>query len=113
MPPEGSAAEEAQAILGRDTAVVGALHHVSAHVLARTGDTIHCDVLVCGDDREANAKVMALVEKPGVTAYNAGPASAARILEPMTAMLIRLNTSKKTPFTHAGIRIWPEQEIAG
>jgi NADPH-dependent F420 reductase len=108
MPPEGSATEEAQAILGKEVPVVGALHNVSAHVLDQTDRPINCDVLVCGNNREAKDKVIALVGMLGVKAYNAGLAESARAIEPMTAILIRLNISKATAFKHAGLRIWPE-----
>lgn len=43
----------------------------------------------------------------GVRSYDAGPASSARSVEAITPILIRLNISKKVPFSHAGIRIWP------
>jgi NADPH-dependent F420 reductase len=109
MPAEGSATEQAQALLGPGVPVVGALHNVSAYVLNALGTPINCDVLVCGNDLAAKEKVMALVERLGVRAYNAGPAESARCVEAITALLIRLNISKATPFKHAGIRIWPEQ----
>ncbi|MEM9438019.1 MAG: NADPH-dependent F420 reductase, partial [Pseudomonadota bacterium] len=72
MPPEGSATEAAQALLGPDIAVMGALHNVSAHTLNDLDAEINCDVLVCGNGLKPRKKVMALVEKLGVTAYNAG-----------------------------------------
>jgi 8-hydroxy-5-deazaflavin:NADPH oxidoreductase len=61
MPPEGSATEAAQALLGKDVPVVGALHNVSAHILNRLDQTINCDVLVAGDDVAAKEEVMALI----------------------------------------------------
>ncbi|MBM3484808.1 MAG: NADPH-dependent F420 reductase, partial [Alphaproteobacteria bacterium] len=108
MPPEGSATEAAQAYLGPAVPVIGALHNVSAHVLNALGTTINCDVLVVGDSLEARQKVIALIERLGVKAYNAGAAESARCVEAITAILIRLNISKTTAFKHAGIRIWPE-----
>jgi NADPH-dependent F420 reductase len=106
MPPEGSATEAAQALLGPETPVVGALHNVSAHSLNTLDQAINCDVLVCGDDIEAKKKVIALIKRLGVEAYNCGPAYSARCIEAITPLLIRLNTSKSVPFTGAGIRIW-------
>jgi NADPH-dependent F420 reductase len=108
MPPEGSATEEAQAILGDSIPVVGALHNVSAFVLDHTDGPINCDILVCGNDKEAKDKVIPLVELLGVKAYNAGLAESARAVEGLTSVLIRLNISKAAPFRHAGLRIWPE-----
>lgn len=107
MPPEGSATEAAQAILGPDIPVIGALHNVSAITLGNLEWDINCDVLVCGNGLEPRRKVMALIEKLGVTAYNAGDAQSARCIEAITPILIRINISKQVPFSHAGIRIWP------
>jgi NADPH-dependent F420 reductase len=108
MPPEGSATEAAQRRLGAGVAVVGALHNVSAFVLGALDQPINCDILVCSDDMEAKRKVMALIERIGVKTYNCGPAESARCIEAITALLIRLNISKATPFKHAGIKIWAE-----
>ena len=106
MPPEGSATEAAQALLGPDIPVMGALHNVSAHTLNALDAKINCDVLVCGNGLEPRKKVIDLVQKIGVTAYNAGDAEAARCIEAITPILIRINISKAVPFSHAGIRIW-------
>lgn len=106
MPPEGSATEAAQALLGPDIPVVGALHNVSATTLNTLEWDINCDILVCGDQLAARKKVMELCEKLGVTCYNAGPAQSARCVEAITAILIRTNISKAVPFSHAGIKIW-------
>jgi NADPH-dependent F420 reductase len=108
MPPEGSATEAAQAMLGEEIPVVGALHNVSAHVLADLDQDINCDILVCGNDLEAKKRVMALIEKLGVTCYNCGLAESARCIEALTPILIRLNISKTTPFRHGGVKIWAE-----
>jgi len=108
-PADGSATEAAQRMLGPDIAVVGALHNVSAHSLAALDKAINCDVLVCGDDLAAKEEVQSLIEKLGVRSYDAGPASSARCVEAITPILIRLNISKKVPFSHAGMRIWPPE----
>ena len=106
MPPEGSATEAAQALLGPDIPVVGALHNVSATTLKTLEWDINCDILVCGNSLPARKRVMDLIEKLGVTAYNAGDAEAARCIEAITPILIRINISKQVPFTHAGLKIW-------
>lgn len=108
MPAEGSATEAAQVLLGESVSVVGALHNVSAHVLNDIERPINCDVLVCGNSLDARRTVIAAIERLGVKAYNAGAADSARCIEALTAILIRLNISKTTPFKHAGIKIWPE-----
>jgi NADPH-dependent F420 reductase len=106
MPAEGSVTEEAQALLGDDIPVVGALHNVSAHTLNKLDQAINCDILVCGNDLAAKEQVIALIQLMDVCAYNVGPAVNARCVEAITPMLIRLNISKKVPFTHAGLKIW-------
>lgn len=106
MPAEGSATEAAQALLGEDIPVVGALHNVSAFTLNKLDQNINCDILVCGNSLEAKNTVMEALKLIGVTAYNAGPADSARCIEAITPILIRLNISKAVPFSHAGIRIW-------
>ncbi|MGH7961208.1 MAG: NADPH-dependent F420 reductase, partial [Candidatus Binatia bacterium] len=83
MPPAGSAAEEAQQILGADVKVVGALQNVSAHLLRDLNATIDCDVLVCGGDKEARATIMRLIERLGIHAVDTGPLEAARLIEPI------------------------------
>lgn len=106
MPPEGSATEAAQAFLGDDIPVIGALHNVSAHSLNALDRPINCDVLVCGDNLDARLKVIELVKKLGVEGYNAGDAEAARCIEAITPILIRINISKAVPFSNAGVKIW-------
>lgn len=107
MPEAGSVTESAQWLLGDDIPVVGALHNVSAITLNDLSRAINCDILVCGNDLIAKKKVMALIEKMGTKAYNAGLAESARCIEALTPILIRLNISKEVPFSHAGIRICP------
>ena len=109
MPLEGSATESAQEILGQDTPVIGALHNVSASTLNKLDTKINCDVLVCGNNLEARTKVIDLLSKLDLNAYNAGDAEAARCIEAITPILIRINMSKKVPFSHAGIQIWPPE----
>ena len=106
MPPEGSATEAAQALLGPDIPVVGALHNVSATTLNDLDHDINCDILVCGDKLKPRIKVMELINKLGVQSYNAGGANAARCIEAITPILIRINISKAVPFSHAGLKIW-------
>ena len=110
MPPEGSATEAAQAILGPDIPVIGALHNVSANTLNQLDKKINCDILVCGNNLDARLETIALIKNLEVRAYNAGDASSARVLEAITPILIRINMSKAVPFSHAGIKIWPPEE---
>lgn len=104
MPAAGSASEEAQQVLGPDVKVLCALQNISAHLLRDIKAEIDCDVLVCGD-KDARPTVMQLVNKigGGIRAISAGPLEAARQIEPITALLIRLNILNKVH--SAGIRI--------
>ena len=111
MPTEGSATEAAQAQLGKTIPVVGALHNISAHQLNQLDASLNCDILVCGNDLEAKNKVIHLIEKLGVNAYNAGLAGSARCIEAITPILIRLNISKSVPHKHVGIKIWPADQV--
>ena len=110
MPPEGSATEAAQVLLGPKIPVIGALHNVSANTLNHLEKKINCDILVCGNNLDARLETIELLKKLGVQAYNAGDASSARCLEAITPILIRINASKAVPFSHAGIKIWPPEE---
>src|SRR5882672_7497233 len=47
-------------------------------------------MLVAGDDADAKPRILALVSEIGFEAVDAGPLSAARLLEPMALMWIRL-----------------------
>ncbi|MCS6964503.1 NADPH-dependent F420 reductase [Thermoflexus sp.] len=102
-PPDGSATAEAQRILGPETPVVGAFHNISHLHLHNLDEIPDCDVLVVGDHREAKARVIALAEAIGFTAYDAGPLANASIVEGLTAVLIGLNIRYKGH--GAGIRI--------
>ena len=110
MPPEGSATEAAQSILGPDIPVVGALHNVSANTLNHLEKKINCDILVCGNNLDARLETIELLKNLEAQAYNAGDATSARCLEAITPILIRINMSKAVPFSHAGIKIWPPEE---
>jgi NADPH-dependent F420 reductase len=100
---EGSAAEQAAAILG-DSRVVAAFHHVSAVLLLDPEvDRVDTDVLVLGDDREATDEVERLAGRiPGVRGIYAGRLRNAHQVEAMTANLISVNRRYKS---HAGLRV--------
>jgi NADPH-dependent F420 reductase len=100
---EGSAAEQAAAVLP-DSRVVGAFHHVSAVLLLDPEVTsIDLDVLVLGDDREATDLVQALAARiPGVRGIYAGRLRNCGQVEALTANLVSVNRRYKA---HAGLRI--------
>ncbi len=88
--PEGSAAERAQRILGARARVVGAFHTVPASLLADLSRPIECDVLVCGDDAEAKARVVEIAKPLGARVIDVGGLQQAHTLERITALLIDL-----------------------
>ena len=102
VPPAGSALQEAQQILGDEAPVIGALHNISAVDLGDVDSPLG-DVLVCGDNAEAKAKVMEIIERIGATAYDAGPASNAYVIEGLTGVIIALNRKYKSK--HGSIKI--------
>jgi len=101
---EGSAAEQVAGAVPDGVHVVAAFHNVSAVHLDDLEHPLDCDVLLCGQDRGAKARVARLVEAiPGARSVDAGPLSSARIVEGLTALLIGINIRYKVP--GAGIRI--------
>jgi len=92
---QGSAAEQAAEIVGKNVSVAGAFHRLSATVLQ--GDQpVDCDVIVCSDDDRARQVASELATKiPGVRAIDGGKLENARIVEAMTALLITLNIRHK------------------
>jgi NADPH-dependent F420 reductase len=100
---QGSAAQQAQEMVPDGVRVVSALHTVSATLLGDLDHALDEDVLVCGqkrDDKRRVARVLDAVE--GLRCVDAGPLEAARIIEPLTALLIGINGRYRT---HAGIRV--------
>jgi 8-hydroxy-5-deazaflavin:NADPH oxidoreductase len=90
LPPEGSAAQRAQKLLGPGVRVVSAFHNVAAHKLA-TDQDIDCDVLVFGDDKDARAEVVALVAHTGLRGIQGGALINSAAAEAMTSVLIFIN----------------------
>jgi 8-hydroxy-5-deazaflavin:NADPH oxidoreductase len=101
--PEGSAAEQAAAVLP-DSTVVGAFHHVPAGLLLDPAhDTVDMDVLVLGDSRAGTDLVIALVgEIPGMRGIYGGRLRNCGQVEALTANLVSINRRYSA---HAGIRI--------
>jgi NADPH-dependent F420 reductase len=100
---EGSAAQQAEALLP-DSTVVGAFHNVSAVKLEDPDvDEVDTDVLVLGDVREATDLVQDLAGTiPGVRGVYGGRLRNAHQVEALTANLISVNRRYKA---HAGVRI--------
>lgn len=102
--PEGHAAAlEAQAILGEGVRVVSAFQNVSAVKMADPESQVDCDVLVTGDDADAKAEVMQLVEAAGMRGIDAGPLANSVAAESLTPVLLYIN--KRYGVKGAGIHI--------
>jgi NADPH-dependent F420 reductase len=100
---EGSAAQQAAAVLP-GSLVVGAFHHVSAVLLLDPAvPSVDLDVLVLGDDRQATDLVQALAARiPGVRGVYAGRLRNCGQVEALTANLVSVNRRYKA---HAGLRV--------
>jgi 8-hydroxy-5-deazaflavin:NADPH oxidoreductase len=90
LPPEGSAAQRAQKLLGSAVSVVSAFHNVAAHKLA-TDQDVECEVLVFGDDKAARAEVVSLVELMGLRGIHGGALANSAAAEALTSVLIFVN----------------------
>ena len=102
MPPEGSVAQEAQAILGDNCNVVDAFQNISHERLLAEGD-VDCDVLVAGKGKAARQIVLGLVKDTGLKGWDAGQIENCVVVEGLTSVLIGLNIQHHV---HAsGIRI--------
>jgi hypothetical protein len=102
--PEGqSAAQEAQEIVGKGVRVVSAFQNVSHTKLKNPDNYIDCDVLVTGDDAEAKAEVMQMVDAAGMKGIDIGPLANAIVAEALTSALVYINKAYKVK--GAGIRI--------
>ncbi len=102
LPPEGSAAQIAQQILGPETRLVAAFHNVGAGKL-KAGGRIDCDVLVFGDQKEAREVVIGLADAAGARGIDGGVLANAAAAEALTSILIGINRRYKVD--GAGIRI--------
>ncbi len=103
LPPEGSAAKAAQALLGDGVRVVSAFQTVAAAHLESDGAHAEGDVLVCGNDAEARETVISLVEAIGLKGWHAGAIDNSVVAEALTSVLIFINRRYK--IDGAGIRV--------
>ena len=103
LPAAGSASLEAQQLLGETARVVAAFQNISAEHLKSLDHEIDCDVLVCGNDRDAKRQVIELAQAAHMQAWDAGPIENALVVEGLTSVLINLNIKHKVKAS--GIRI--------
>ncbi len=109
---QGSAAQQAASLIPKGVQLCGAFHSLSAVALHDLNSSLEGDVLVCGP-RTAKPVVRRLVEAiEHLRFVDAGPLDNARIVEPITALLIGINHRYKVD--RAGIRITglPREEQA-
>jgi NADPH-dependent F420 reductase len=100
---QGSAAQQAAEMAPEGVRVVSALHTVAADLLRDLDHALDEDVLLCGDRRADKREAAAVIERiEGLRCVDAGRLEQARIVEPLTALLIGINSRYKT---RAGIRI--------
>lgn len=102
LPEGGSAVARAQAELGDSVQVVSAFQNVAAHLLQQDMD-IDCDVLVCGNSKDARERVKTLIEAIGLRGWHAGPLANSAAAEALTSILIQIN--KQSGQSHSGIKI--------
>ena len=102
MPKAGSAAQEAQEILGNDVNVIAAFQNIS-HEHLFDDHPIDCDVLVTGKGKAARLEVLKLVESAGMKGWDAGVIENSAVVEGLTSLLIYINKQNKVK--SAGIRI--------
>lgn len=100
---EGSAAQLGLAFLPKGTKMCAAFHTLSASAVADMDVDLAGDILVCGS-KLGKEKVRELIElMPKLRYVDAGPLENARIIEPITALLIGINHRYGTD--RAGIAI--------
>lgn len=102
MPAAGSAGQEAQSILGENVQVVSAFQNIPYERLLKN-ERMECDVLVCGNSKEARLEIVSLAKEMDLTAWDAGPIENSVIPEGLTSILIGIN--KQFGTTSAGIQI--------
>jgi NADPH-dependent F420 reductase len=103
LPEGGSVAKALQENLGDSVRVVSAFQNVAATHLADLNHDIDCDVLVCGNDKEARNEVVELANDAGMKAWHGGRIDNSAVAEALTSLLIFINGNYK--IDGAGIRI--------
>lgn len=99
---EGSAAEQAQALLP-EARVAGAFQTLSAANLKDLEHVLDADVLVTAGDGETRREVMELVERcEGLRAVDAGRLANTQYVEHITCLLVNINRRYKA---HSEIKI--------
>lgn len=88
---EGSAAQQARSILGRDVPIASGFHTIMAGTLEMIDRPLDQDVLCCGDPEARKAAEQVVGFLSGARYVDCGGLETARILESLTALLIGIN----------------------
>lgn len=113
LPAGKSASLEAAAILGPGVRVVTAYQNISNVHLGQEGETIACDVLICGDDEAAKETVIKLTGALGMRGIDAGALANSVAVESITPMLLYINRKYKVKSAGIVITGLPTEEGAG
>jgi len=101
---EGSAAQQAKGILGKEFPMASAFHTVMSSTLENFKASLDSDVLACAE-KQAKPVIEEMIGKiEGARYIDCGPLENARILESLTPLLIGINMRYKL-HPGAGIRI--------
>lgn len=103
VPPEGSITAQVQNFFGERARVVAALQNISPEKLNSEDAKIDSDVFVCGGDKDAREKVIELIQRAGMDAFDVGMLANAVAVETLTAVLIAVNVKYKVK--GAGVRL--------
>jgi 8-hydroxy-5-deazaflavin:NADPH oxidoreductase len=103
LPEGGSAGAIAQKYLGDGVRVVSAYQNVAADHLNDLDHQPDCDVLICGNDKDACSLVVQLTKDAGMKGWHGGTIANSVVAEAMTSVLITLNRRYK--IDGAGFRI--------
>lgn len=101
---EGSAAQQAKGILGKDFPVASGFHTVMGGKLIKVDTSLGSDVLICGDAKAKPVVKEVVARIDGARFVDCGPLENARILESLTALLIGINIRYKLD-PGAGLKI--------
>lgn len=103
LPEEGSAALQAQKILGGNFPIVCAFQNISSVALSELEKKIEADILVCANDADAKQKIMDIIVSLNMHPVDCGDLSACATLEALTSMLLTMCRIYKVK--DAGIKI--------
>ena len=102
LPKNGSAALEAQMLLGEEVHVVSALQNIGSHLVG-SEEKIDAEVLVCGNSNDAVDEVITLIGDLGLQCWHAGSIENSAAAEALTSVLISINQKHK--LKSSGIKI--------